>query len=136
MYSIMHKDSYVRTIPKRTLKLLIRFDVAIVLFLIVGLMIGKHYPLQRILLSFIGWKSVGNSNWYIFVVLCLYVFTFVADTIFKNKYTLIALFVAACGLGYILLSACWEREHTGMTQFCVIRPGCCFLYTLIKSMAF
>ncbi len=103
MYSIMHKDNYVRTIPKRALKLLIRFDVAIILFLIVGLIIGKHYPLQRILLSFTGWKSVGNSNWYIFVVLCLYVFTFVAGIILKNKYLLIALFVAACGLGYIFV---------------------------------
>jgi peptidoglycan/LPS O-acetylase OafA/YrhL len=71
--------------------------------LIVGLIIGKHYPLERILLSFTGWKSVGNSNWYIFVVLCLYVFTFLAGILFKKKYTLIAIFVAVCGVGYIFV---------------------------------
>ena len=79
MESIKKKGSnYLDNIPKRRLMpTLANFDVAIVLFLIVDLCLGIHYDTKDVLLSFIGWKSVGNSNWYIFVILCCYLSTYI-----------------------------------------------------------
>ena len=41
--------------------------------------------LSRILLSLIGWKSIGNSNWYMFDILLLYVLTYVAFKVTKKQ---------------------------------------------------
>lgn len=84
MESIKKKGNiYVDDIPKRRLlQTLANFDVAIVLFLIVDLCLGIHYDTKDVWLSFIGWKSIGNSNWYIFVILCCYLSTYIT---FKVK---------------------------------------------------
>lgn len=65
--------NYINSIPsKRIFKLLVRFSIAICCFLFFDFLLGKTYSTKTILFSFIAWDSVGNSNWYIFVILCLY----------------------------------------------------------------
>lgn len=87
MESIKKKGSaYVDCIPKRRLlTTLANFDVAILLFLLVNLCLGIHYDMQVILLSFIGWESVGNSNWYIFVILCCYLSTYITFKVTRGQ---------------------------------------------------
>lgn len=75
MFSILKKgDAYVSAMPRARLwRTLLNFMVAVTLFLILQtIVLGKSYSIQHILLSFIGWESVGNSNWYIFVILLCY----------------------------------------------------------------
>lgn len=82
-------DSYVNSIPKkRILSVWLHFFIAVLLFCITNIVLGKKYALDKVLLSFIGWSSIGNSNWYIFAVLFLYLFVFISFKIFKNKYYL------------------------------------------------
>lgn len=84
--SIKKKKNYVSTIPKkRILKTLINFDIAIIIFLIVNLIINKEYSIQKILLSFIGWESIGNDNWYIFSIILLYFITYISFKIFDKN---------------------------------------------------
>lgn len=73
-YSIMNKrEEYVRRIPySRCLPTLLNFDVAVIIFLIIDLTIGRHFNLQTIILSLLAWDSIGNSNWYIFCILICY----------------------------------------------------------------
>lgn len=71
-------NAYVNSLPKKAGKLLFRFDVAVLLFLVMQYAFGNTYKLRRIVLSLIGWKAVGNSNWYIFDILVLYVLMFAA----------------------------------------------------------
>lgn len=73
------KFAYIKTIPgKRFLKVLINFDIAVLLYLFLNMILGNHYDLKIILFSFIGWENIGNSNWYILAVLVLYILTFIA----------------------------------------------------------
>lgn len=68
---------YVNAIPKnRVLKTWIHFAMAVFLYWIVSLLLKSQYSLGTILLSFIGWESLGNSNWYIFAILILYSITY------------------------------------------------------------
>lgn len=78
MESVKRKRmDYVHKMPvTRILGTLFRFDIAIVMFVFVRLAIGDTLSLPKVLLSLIGWDSLGNSNWYIFAVLCAYVITF------------------------------------------------------------
>lgn len=79
------KFAYVKDImTKRFWKVLVNFDLAVLLFLIVGTILGKKYSLDNILLSFVGWSSVGNSNWYIFVTLILYILVFISFCLLKR----------------------------------------------------
>ena len=65
--------AYARSMPLRRIgATLLNFDVAVLAFLALGLALGKRFSLKRILLSFTGWESIGNSNWYIFVILLCY----------------------------------------------------------------
>ena len=72
------KFDYVRGIPgKRFLPVFINFAIAIMLFVLVNFLLGTTFPLSTILWSLIGWTSVGNSNWYMFVIFVLYLLMFV-----------------------------------------------------------
>ena len=79
------KDKFINSLQLRTLKLLIHFDIAVALFAILGVLLEKNYPLSRVLLSFTGWNSIGNSNWYVFAILILYILTFLVFKIFNKK---------------------------------------------------
>ena len=79
-------ESYVNTIPrKRISSVWLHFAIAVGLFLITDVIIGKEYQLKTILLAFTGWSSIGNSNWYIFAVLFLYLFVFISYKICKKN---------------------------------------------------
>lgn len=70
---------YIATFPtRRLLKVWLLFAIAVVLYEILNLALGNSYPVDHILLSFIGWTSIGNSNWFVFVILALYLLTYIA----------------------------------------------------------
>ena len=72
--------SYVNSFPKkRFLKTLIHFDLAVVLFLVYDFFFApENLSLLKIMSSLVAWDSVGNSNWFVFAILCAYIFTFMA----------------------------------------------------------
>lgn len=87
VYLKASKDKeYVKAIPlKRIVNTLIKFDLAIVLFLIYRYVNGTTYEIKKVVLTFLGWDGIGNSNWYIFCVLWLYFFTYIAFSVFKGS---------------------------------------------------
>ena len=67
---------YVRFFPKkRILKTLLHFDLAVVLFLVLDVYIQKKVSVSNFMFALIGWESIGNSNWFVFAILCLYIFS-------------------------------------------------------------
>lgn len=78
MKSILKKGyDYIKDIPlKRFLIVLLNFDIAVCLYLIVGAFLGQTFDGKTILFSLIGWESVGNSNWYMFAIFGLYILMF------------------------------------------------------------
>ena len=63
----------------------LHFAIIIVMFIIVSLIGNKHYTLEHYLLTFTGFKSVGNSNWYMFVTFSLYILVFIAFMLFRKS---------------------------------------------------
>ena len=90
-YGIMEQiktkgKSYIDDIPrKRVLKTWLHFSLAVVLFLIVSCFMDEHYPFSQIILSFFAWESIGNSNWYIFAILFLYIATYLGFKLTTNR---------------------------------------------------
>lgn len=90
MESISKKgQEYVNSLPsKRILTTLVNFDIAVALFAIISFFTPNNYTIKDYLLSLIGWESVGNSNWYIFVIMICYSITYLCFRNFsiKKKY--------------------------------------------------
>ena len=85
MESLKRKGySYVISMLKKFIRLLVKFDIAVILFLILNTCLGIQYSKQEILMSLICWESIGNSNWYIFVTLSIYLLVFVAFSASKK----------------------------------------------------
>ena len=105
MRSIQSKGKiYVRSIPKnRIFKVWYHFAIAVGLYWVLSLFLHKNYAPLRVALSFTGWDSIGNSNWYIFATLWMYVFTWLAFTLLPKRQTLAAAVTAALCVSYILV---------------------------------
>lgn len=83
---LKNKDGYAKTLPtKRALKVLLHFDIAVLIFYITGLALGKNYSIEKLLLSFIGLDGVGNSVWFIFDIIILYLLTFAVFVFAKKR---------------------------------------------------
>lgn len=106
-YGIMEQikkkgNEYVNDIPrKRVIRIWLHFALAVLLFLIVDALIGDYYSTNQIILSFFAWESIGNSNWYIFAILCMYIATYVGFKCSSQKKTSIIL-VGAFSCIYIV----------------------------------
>lgn len=111
MESIKQKGTvYVSNIPKkRILGTLYKFILAVNCF---ALMAHYHIPLKRLLLSFIAWTSIGNSNWYIFAILMCYLFVFISFSICGSNYKNGCMGVFLLSLLYVfVIFKCWKGQH-------------------------
>ena len=98
---------YIQQMPQhRILKTLLNFDIAVCFFILLALLLSRPLRIDQILLSFLAWDSVGNSNWYIFIILLCYIFTYFANRI-SSRYagwlilgvSIVAMLVLSCVKG-------------------------------------
>lgn len=77
--SINRKNKYFENYPRRRIiKTLIHFDLAVLFYFILMTFIGVYYPASNYITCWIGWGSLGNSNWFVFDILVLYVLVYFA----------------------------------------------------------
>ena len=104
MNAIAAKGSgYTAKLPQKSVRILIHFHMALALYLVMQLCFGTRLPLKTILLSMVCWVSIGNSNWYIFAILCLYLLTWLSFTVFRKDLKAGALFLVVLSVMLILL---------------------------------
>lgn len=115
--SIKNKENYLKSFPKkRILTTLINFDIAVCVFVFLLIIFNKKIVYSYIPLSFIGWESVGNSNWYIFDIIILYSIIYLIHQFINKKYTV--LFFTLCTLLMIVILQCYKAEYWYDTIFC------------------
>ena len=87
MESIKKKGiAYIHRMPKnRILITLVNFDIAVLFFLILNMFLGNFFSFKKVILSFVAWESIGNSNWYIFVIILCYSMVFLVAIFIKSK---------------------------------------------------
>ena len=69
----------------RFLKTLLHFDMALVFFALSNVIMGKAYRPVTYLLSLFGWSAIGNSNWFVFCTLALYLLTLPAFLLLRER---------------------------------------------------
>ncbi|MBR4793599.1 MAG: acyltransferase family protein [Bacteroidaceae bacterium] len=134
MESIQRKgEGYIRSIPaKRILSTLINYNIALFVFLVMNLIIGIHYPVRQYLLSMIAWDSIGQSNWYIFAIICCYTSTYLSFSLFKNKH---AAFFATVVILLIYIIILWKIKETWWYDTILAYPAGMFV-SLFKNNIF
>lgn len=113
------KENYIDSIPKkRILKTLFKFDIAVLIFLIVSCVLDIKYDLKTILLSFLGWESVGNSNWYIFAIIVLYLITYIVFKLVKTKEVIKLSIITLLTLVYMIVMSKFKEQWWYNTVLC------------------
>ena len=120
MESIKRKGiDYIKGLPKkRILKVLFEFDIAVVIFFILGIILGEKFGKLQILLSLVGWDSLGNSNWFIFAIIITYMFTYLSFMIFKDKHIGGAVLVTIFSVLYIYIMKHFKQMYWFNTILC------------------
>ncbi len=109
---LKNKDNYAKTLPKsRILKVFIHFDIAVLLFWITGLILGKNYPVKRVLLSLIGIDALGNSVWFIFDIIILYFLTFLVFSVAKKHIVAGTAVLTVLSIGASIAIYLWKGEQ-------------------------
>lgn len=113
MESVKRKgEMYIRAFPaQRILKVLLQFEGAIALFWLYRYVTGTHYGLKKMLLTLVGWDGIGNSNWYIFCILWLYLFTFISFKIFPKNHKKAVIGIGMLSLLYMVVMHKFGKEY-------------------------
>ena len=108
---------YIQKFPqKRILKVLVQFDIAVLCFLALGFFLGEQFSAKRVLLSLIAWDDLKNSNWYIFAILCAYVFSYLSFKWFKVKTALFM--ITLLSFAYIVVVSRFKGDYWWDTILC------------------
>ncbi len=123
-------------IRKRFPKLLINFDLAVVLFLLADWLLGKHVPIKQFFLALTAWNSIGNSNWFIFDVLVLYLLTCLAFLPLKRKDTdsmlyVCTLLLSLLSIGFVYVLMKLRLKHWWYDTLVFFSMG--FWYSLVRD---
>lgn len=118
--SIKNKKNYIEMFPfKRILKLFMHFDFAIFLYMIENFIFHEKYSLSQKILSLFAWSSIGNSCWYIFVMLVFYCTVYFSFK--KEKDMFRALISVSILMAIYALAISFMREHSWYnTVICLV----------------
>lgn len=87
--------AYIKAMPKnRILTVFVNFDIAILIYWLMGTLMGKTYSAKTIIASLLAWDSIGNSSWYIFTILILYIGFYLCFRLFGEREDKFALFTS------------------------------------------
>lgn len=108
-------ESYASTfMRKRVIKTWVNFMLAVALFAVLALGFGHEHPLRNWVLCWTGWESIGNSNWFVFDILMLYVCTWpLLRLTHEGKLSLRQLAWATTGVSAVLTLAMMTAKGTG-----------------------
>lgn len=141
MESIRHKENYDNGFfKKRILKTWFHFILAVLLFLILQSILGNHFETGQYFLCWIAWEDIGNSSWFVFTILSLYLLTYLV-LLLKKRSSQSEVFVAI--LVSILTAGLWlflyhekDEEYWWYDTLLVFPAGMWFSLLREKVTAF
>lgn len=113
------RAGYARKIlTNRMPKVWLHYAFAVVLYVAVQLLRGNTYSPVQYILAFVGWQGIGNSDWYIFTILALYLITWFAFTLLDNNPKAAVTMTFVCTGAYMLLMAKYKADYWYNTALC------------------
>lgn len=73
-----NRDRYIKSFfTHRFVKVWLMFAMAVFCFLLLSFALDHSYPMENYIYCWIGWLDIGNSNWFVFDILVLYLITYI-----------------------------------------------------------
>ncbi len=111
--------NYAKSMPRhRILSTLLNFDVAVIFFIILSLILGITLTVKQSLLALTAWESVGNSNWYIFIILLCYIASYISFLLYENNKMRRTLLLIVIIFVFLILLSCFKEEYWYNTILC------------------
>lgn len=112
---------YINSFPThRIVKTFLDFSFAIMLFWLLSVCIGVRYSIYDVILSLTGWRSIGNSNWYMFAIFTLYIMTyFVFRLMHHNNFKSLCM-ISIGSIIYVLILSEIQPTRFSNTYLCYI----------------
>lgn len=126
------KNYAISLTTKRFSLLLLHFSIAVSIFTILQYCLGSTYSAKHIFLSLIGWLSVGNSNWFIFITLVSYLFISCSYILFRKAGTN-AICISCIGMFLILIHVI-SYKGSWWIDSCLCIPAGMFFYEHRKTV--
>ena len=104
----------------RVFKTWLHFVIGVFIYYVLSLILGLKYPASQIWLAFVGWTSIGNSNWYIFAVVVLYIITWIAFSLAKKNNYIAAVVVTLLTVAYIVVMYFFKENWWFDTVLCYV----------------
>ena len=112
-------EDYIAHFPKhRILRTFINFALAVTLFWGLRSLIGRTYSIERILLSYIGIKNFGNSSWYMFAIIVLYILTYISYILIKRDDKQSLILFTVISLFYVFVASRYLPSRYSNTFLC------------------
>jgi len=86
--------------------------LAVILFLLYDFFLAPELlSTSKILLSLLAWESIGNSNWFIFAILCAYLFGYVGLLAFRGNLSKAAILITVLCILYIVVVSKFKDRY-------------------------
>lgn len=79
-------SEYLKKLPKKSLSLLGKTAIIVTIYLVIEAIFLPASSIKHIILSYLLWDSAGNSNWYIFAIIILYLLTYLSYNFIKPSF--------------------------------------------------
>ena len=126
--------AYIMTLPIKAFILFVKFQIILLFFLLTNIFIFKHkISIKLYLLSAIFKSSLGNSNWFAFTIIILYIYTYISFMFIKGINFIGIIILSILCFFHVLIV--YEYYYPNMkyavdTVFC-FSTG--FFYSLMKN---
>lgn len=115
MESIRQKEGYIRSFPgKRILPFVVYFEVAALIYLVFSCAMGNVPTVGFAIKTFFAWETLGNSNWYVFAIMYLYLATYVVFRCMETKiFKKMPLIIGVAGVVFFSFVYILWMRHAG-----------------------
>lgn len=104
---------YIEEMPaKRILKTWLIWDIAQILYFIFTTCLGNRYEVKYIVSSFFALESFGSGSWYFFVILCLYIITWIAFRAYREDWIKASIFITISSIILICFIKFYLKKGT------------------------
>ena len=105
-------------LKRRLLPIWASFAVYVSLYLVYSICVHSDYSVKRILLAFIGWESLGNSNWFMFDTFILYLFLSISFRFCKGNHKFIVCSMSILCCVFVAVLCCFKESWWWNTVLC------------------
>ena len=112
-------NDYIKRFNKtHTAKVIFQFWIALLFFIVFNAIVKRTYQLRTVVLSFIAWDNIGNSNWYVFATIYTYLLFWFSHTIFRNDYKKANIVIVIGVILYSIVIFRFKPDYWYSTIFC------------------